>query len=275
MVSPGLHHVTSITADGQKCLDFYTRMVGLRLVKRTVNFDDPGSYHFYFADERGTPGSIVTFFVIPGMTRGRVGSPSLDGISLSLPEPKLKAAIERLRAEHHPVDCLPDGAVYTFDPDGQQVTLFWAPPEQPGPRLHEQAVLVRHGQETRDFIGKWLGEPALRLLDIDTHVEQVRNGAGTVHHLAFRAGSESSQLELRQQLIDAGVHVSPQMNRGYFRSIYFREPGGLLLEVATDEPGLAADEPLDSLGRKLCLSADLEPNRAAIEAALPKINFGS
>jgi catechol-2,3-dioxygenase len=208
------------------------------------------------------------------LARGRVGSPSLDGISLSLPEPKLKSVIERLRAEHHPVDCLPDGAVYTFDPDGQQVTLFWAPPEQPGPRLHEHAALVRHGQETRDFVEKWLGEAALRLLDIDTHVERFRNGAGVVHHIAFRAESETAQLELQKRLAEAGVHVSPQMNRGYFRSIYFREPGGLLLEVATDEPGFTADEAPEALGRKLCLPADLEPNRAAIEAALPKIDFG-
>lgn len=274
MNSPGLHHVTSITADGQKCLDFYTRLVGLRLVKRTVNFDDPGSYHFYFGDDRGTPGSVVTFFVTPGLPRGRVGSPSLDGISLSLPEPALKAAIERLRGGNHPVDCLPDGAVGTFDPDGQQVTLFPAPPEQRGPRLHQQVALVRHGPDTRDFVGRWLGETALRLLDIDSHAARGRNGAGTVHHVAFRAESEAAQLELQRQLAEAGVHVSPQMDRGYFRSIYFREPGGLLLEVATDEPGFAVDEAPEALGRTLCLPPGLERQRAHIEASLPPIDFG-
>lgn len=273
MNSPGLHHVTSITADGQKCLDFYARLLGLRLVKRTVNFDDPGSYHFYFGDETGSPGSIVTFFVIPGLPRGRVGSPSLDGISLSMPDPMLRDSIARLHGANFPLDCLPDGAVYTFDPDGQQVTLSPATPGQAGPRLHEQAVLVRHAPETRDFVAKWLGEAALRMLDIDTHVERARNGAGTVHHVAFRAESEASQLELRRQLAEAGVHVSPQMNRGYFRSIYFREPGGILLEVATDQPGFAVDEAPDSLGRTLCLPVELESRRREIEAALPRIDF--
>jgi glyoxalase family protein len=273
-ISPGLHHLTAITADGQKCFDFYSGLLGLRLVKRTVNFDDPRSYHFYFGDDRGSPGSIVTFFVIPGLVRGRIGSPMIDGISLSLPEPKLKAAIERLKKAGCPVDPLPDGAVYTFDPDGQQITLFWAPPEQPGPRLAELPVLVRHAQTTRDFVGTWLGDSALRMLDIDSHVERARNGAGTVHHLAFRVESEEAQLDLQQRLVAANVHVSPQMNRGYFHSIYFREPGGILLEVATDAPGFATDEAPDALGRKLCLPENLEPHRREIEQALPKIDFG-
>ena len=309
LVTPGIHHVTGIASDPQQNLDFYSGVLGMRLVKRTVNFDDPTTYHFYFADAEGTPGTVLTFFPWPRSRRGRQGAGQVAVTSFSILPGAIGFWIERFiryRVEfEHPKTRFDDERVITFkDPDGFMGELvahpgaearkggsFVVPPEHSIRGIYS----VTLWQESCDLTGKLLvddlGFTAVReQASIFRYAAGDREsggsivdlrcvpglwagsmGAGVVHHVAFRAPDDEAQLKVRNELVAKGFNVTPQIDRDYFHSIYFREPGGVLFEIATDPPGFTVDEPLDKLGQSLKLPAWLEPRRFEIEALLPNI----
>jgi catechol 2,3-dioxygenase-like lactoylglutathione lyase family enzyme len=309
LVTPGIHHVTGIASDPQQNLDFYSGVLGMRLVKRTVNFDDPTTYHFYFADAEGTPGTVLTFFPWPKSRRGRQGAGQVAVTSFSILPGAIGYWIERFikyRVEfEHPKTRFDDERVITFkDPDGFMGELvahpgaearkggsFVVPPEHSIRGIYS----VTLWQESCDLTGKLLvddlGFTAVREQasifryaagdrDSGGSIVDLRcvpglwagsMGAGVVHHVAFRATNDEAQLKARNELVAKGFNVTPQIDRDYFHSIYFREPGGVLFEIATDPPGFTVDEPLDKLGQSLKLPAWLEPRRFEIEALLPNI----
>jgi glyoxalase family protein len=264
----GLHHVTALAGDPRRNLDFYTRVSGMRLVKRTVNFDDPASYHFYFSAGAGAPGTLLTFFPwgvpkMPDGRRGERGSGQIVNVTVRVP-------------------ALPASPL--ADPDGIGIELVQSP-ESPG--IQSVTLCEKDAGPTAAFLRDVLGlkmvreEPQrirLELADggrIDVlHSPEAPRGrmaAGVVHHVALRVADEAAQLEWRERLIHAGLRVSPVKDRLYFHSIYFREPGGVLLEIATDGPGFSIDEPEDRLGQRLCLPPWLEPVRESIERRLPPL----
>lgn len=268
----GLHHVTAITADAKANHDFYVNTLGLRLVKQTVNFDDPTSLHLYYGDEMGSPGSIVTFFAHTGLPRGVAGTPMVTTTMLGLLDYETEDGGE-----------LDEAA----DPDGMGL---WLSPGEQRVRLEQVVHTLAADQieTSAAFIARFLGL-AVQRFDDDRHFLAVpdeennpivqiepashaaRPGAGTVHHVAFRIGSDEEQQALRAELVEAGVQVSPIMDRQYFKSIYFREPGGILLEVATDGPGFMVDEDRETLGTRLMLPAQFESRRAELEQTVPWI----
>ncbi|MEV4144913.1 ring-cleaving dioxygenase [Amycolatopsis sp. NPDC049691] len=306
----GLHHVTAIGGDPQRNADFYLRTLGLRLVKTTVNFDDPGTYHLYYGDSSGKPGSLMTFFPWPDAPSGRHGTGQATTTSFSIPEASLGWWKQHLAAngvETGQVRNADDEETITFrDPDGLKLALVAHP--QGDPRdpwdtelvpaahairgLHSVTLSVTKEDATAGMLTDGLGltfatqdSNRLRfaagdggpgaLVDVLVTPDAPRGlvAAGTVHHVAWRAPDEETQKTWREELVDQGVHVTSILDRQYFRSIYFREPGGTLLEVATDEPGFAIDEPLLELGRALKLPPWLEPRREEIQHMLPKLNL--
>jgi catechol 2,3-dioxygenase-like lactoylglutathione lyase family enzyme len=305
----GLHHVTAITSNAQTNIDFYCGVLGLRLVKVTVNFDDPTSYHLYYGDALGQPGTIMTFFVWPGASRGRVGPPALTATSFAIPEGALPFWAARL-AEHGVVT---KRAVARFgedvlgfeDLDGMALEFVATPTPgggatMDGPIPAENAIRGFHGVTVSE---EGYEKTARLLSDVmgfrtDGHegnrfryrtgagafasvvdllcVPDARHGtlgAGIVHHVAFRTPDDVQQREWRSRIAGLGYNVSPVMDRQYFRSIYFREPGGVLFEIATDLPGFAADEPADRLGTKLMLPPQFERHRSELEAKLPPVRL--
>ncbi|MBE1576646.1 ring-cleaving dioxygenase [Amycolatopsis roodepoortensis] len=308
----GLHHVTAIGGDPQRNADFYTRALGLRLVKTTVNFDDPGTYHLYYGDESGKPGSLMTFFPWRDAPKGRHGTGQATTTSFSVPESSLgwwKRHLAENRVESSQVRNADGEETLTFlDPDGLELALVAHP--QGDPRdpwdtklvpaehairgLHSVTLSVSKEDATAGMLTDGLGLTFVHqdgnrlrfsageggpgaLVDVLVTPDAPRGlvAAGTVHHVAWRAPDEDTQAAWRDELIDDGVNVTSILDRQYFRSIYFREPGGTLLEVATDEPGFAIDEPLLELGRALKLPPWLEPKREDIEAMLPKLDLPS
>jgi glyoxalase family protein len=304
----GLHHVTAIASDPQRNLDFYTGVLGLRFVKRTVNFDDPGTYHFYFGDDTGSPGTILTFFPWPGVGRGKPGAGEVAATAFSVPATSLPFWEQRLR--EHDVRAeraesrFGDGVLAFTDPDGMQVEIVGHADALPAnaPRFSsvpaERSIrgffgvtlLERNSRETAVILemmgfrksaeeGNRLrfsaeaGAPAQHVdLLIDANARSARGGAGSVHHIAFRAPDDASQLEWRAE-IARHLDVTPVFDRTYFHSIYFREPGGVLFELATDPPGFLLDEPAETLGETLRLPEWLEVKRDLIESHLPKIEL--
>lgn len=282
----GIHHVTAITADAQKNIDFYCGVLGLRFVKLTVNFDDPSSYHLYYGDELGRPGTIMTFFAWPGGHRGRVGPPQVTSTAFAVPV----GALDFWRFDDrvlHFTD--PDGVgldiVATRQPGGQSwpggpvpdehairgfhsVTISEEGYESTARVLTELMGFKAHGSEGNRFRYRaGVGDGFASDVDL-VCVPDARNGgmgAGIVHHVAFRTPDDLQQEGWWKQVASANPNVSPVMDRQYFRSIYFREPGGVLFEIATDSPGFAVDEPAQRLGSKLMLPAQHEPRRAEIE----------
>jgi glyoxalase family protein len=305
---PGIHHVTAIASDPQQNVDFYTRILGLRLVKLTVNFDDPGTYHLYYGDERGQPGTVLTFFPWPGASRGRRGTGQVAVTSFSVPEGTLDYWEERFKRYDITTGQrqrrFEEEALTFLDPDWMQLELVAGPeageisPWDQGPVPAEYAIRGFHSvtlwennlQPTAALLTGTLGFEAVAesgprfrfrgsaqspgaVVDL-VHLpdgERGWGGAGTVHHVAWRTPDDAEQLAWRQTLADRGLHVTPVMDRQYFRSIYFREPGGVLFEIATDPPGFIRDESLAELGTRLRLPAWLETQRAAVEAALPEL----
>jgi catechol 2,3-dioxygenase-like lactoylglutathione lyase family enzyme len=309
--SAGIHHVTAIASDPQRNLDFYAGVLGMHLVKRTVNFDDPTTYHFYFGDTDGAPGSILTFFPWPDARRGRQGAGQIAVVSFSILPSSVGFWIERFIRYHvdfeHPATRFDDGRVIAFkDPDGLMLELVahsaaesrpgWAGGAIPGEHSVRGIYSVTLWQESCDLTGKLLTETlgfrAVReQASIFRYAADGRGtggvvdlrcvpglwpgvmGAGTIHHVAFRAVDDDEQASARKELVDLGYNVTPPIDRDYFHSIYFREPGGALFEIATDPPGFTIDEPLDSLGQSLKLPQWLEPRRFEIEALLPTIRL--
>ncbi|WP_410618273.1 ring-cleaving dioxygenase [Amycolatopsis sp. cmx-8-4] len=306
----GLHHVTAIGGDPQRNADFYLRTLGLRLVKTTVNFDDPGTYHLYYGDSSGKPGSLMTFFPWPDAPSGRHGTGQATTTSFSVPEASIgwwKQHLNAQKIETGEVRNADDEDTLTFrDPDGLQLALVahpqgdprdpWdtelVPAEHAVRGLHSVTLSVTKEDATAGMLTDGLGlgftgqdGNRLRfaagaggpgaLVDVLVTPDAPRGlvAAGTVHHVAWRAPDEATQKTWREELVDKGVTVTSILDRQYFRSIYFREPGGTLLEVATDEPGFAIDEPLLELGRALKLPPWLEPRRDEIRHMLPKLNL--
>ena len=302
----GIHHVTAVATDPQRNADFYLRTLGLRLVKQTINFDAPDTYHLYYGDEAGNPGTILTFFPWPGVPQGRRGTGQATITSFSIPEASLgwwKQRLERQGVDvREAVTRMEEDALSFSDPDGLVIELVAhtgtdeRPPWERGPIPAEHGIrglhsvtLCESGYEDTahllvDRLGFRLsGESNERfrfavgdggpgeVVDLVCQPEAPRGlvSAGTVHHVAWRAPDEDTEATWRGELVDAGLNVTPIIDRNYFRSIYFREPGGVLLEIATDPPGFSIDEPLLELGQKLQLPPWMEPRREDIEAALP------
>ena len=305
-----LHHVTAITSDPQRSLDFYTGVLGMRLVKLTVNYDDPDNYHLYFGDELGRPGSIVTLFPWPGGNPGRQGVGQIGEIGLAVPRGALGFWIERLLTRGVPYQGPArrfDEQVLAFrDPDGLLFEIVataradaveaW----REGPVAPEHAVRGLHGvtvwedgdSGTAALLTRTLGltpagemEHRLRFQSsgagVGTVVDLRRapgfwrgtEGVGTVHHVAFRAANDEGQLGLRAEVERLGLAPTGVIDRQYFRSVYFREPGGVLFEIASDDPGFTVDENPSELGSGLRLPPAYEPDRERIVAGLPPIRL--
>lgn len=290
---PGIHHITAIASDPQANVDFYTGFLRLRLVKRTVNFDDPGTYHFYYGDYAGTPGTILTFFPWPGARRGRQGTGQLAAVSFAIES--AAEWLERAAAANIPVRAEPERfgqrVLSLEDPDGLPLELIetpgthgsFGPPtialegfERSARLLTETLGFRQVAEEENRFRFQSAAAGIASSVDLVCRPDSPRGlgGAGTVHHIAWRAAGQPEQAEWRRKLTAAGYDVTPVIDRNYFYSIYFREPGGVLYEIATDPPGFTADEPLESLGEALKLPPQYEPLRARIEAALPPIKTG-
>ncbi len=305
-----IHHVTAIAREPQRNLEFYAATLGMRLVKLTVNYDDPGTYHFYFGDELGRPGTLLTFFPWTGGRPGRQGTGQINGIGLAIPQGSLGYWLERLLARgvkyEGPIRRFGEQVLAFADPDGLMVELVATPRVSglagwtDGPVPAEHAVRGLHGVtiwEDGDagsarFLTEIMGytvrgeeENRVRLEAGDeglgTVVELRRaagfwrgtDGPGTVHHVAFRAPDDAAQAERQRAIRSMGVDVTDVRDRTYFRSIYFREPGGVLFEIATDGPGFTLDEAPGELGTSLKLPARLETLRSRLEVALPPLRL--
>jgi glyoxalase family protein len=308
-VTAGIHHVTTIASLAQRTYDFHVNVLGLRVVKRSVNFDDPGTWHLYFGDATGAPGTLLTLFPYENGRQGRIGEGQFSRVAFAVPLSSFAFWIERFltRGIHVEGPSLrfgdriltvhdPDGLTYEIVGTGYAAALpGWDGGSVPathairglhGVTLHEPAaadgdLLLRElfgysasateGDTTR-FIAA--GEPGLgKVVDLrrTSGTERGTGGAGTVHHVAFRAADDAAQALVREAVVAKGLGVTEFIDRQYFRSIYFRTPGGALFEVATDPPGMLVDEPLATLGTTLQLPPQYEIRRAAIAAQLPAL----
>ncbi|HNB53694.1 MAG TPA: ring-cleaving dioxygenase [Anaerolineales bacterium] len=302
----GLHHITAVASNPQKNVDFYHLLLGQRLIKRTVNFDDPGTYHFYYGDEIGTPGTIMTYFPWQHVRRGRKGNGETGAVAYTIRPESVgfwQSWLNKNGITPVPVETRFGAEVLPFeDPDGMSLELivsdhpatleFWA--DGPIPDSHalkgfhgvtlwldtvEPTAAVLTGPMGYQFVGqegnryRYQGASG----DIGLYVDLLHRpgqppaqfGAGSVHHIAFRTVDDAEQVEYQQTLRRAGLGVTPVRDRQYFHSIYFREPGGVLFEVATDAPGFLYDEPRAELGTHLKLPPWLEEHRPKITLALP------
>jgi catechol 2,3-dioxygenase-like lactoylglutathione lyase family enzyme len=302
----GIHHITAIAGDPRQNLDFYGDLLGLHLVKRTVNFDDPATYHFYFGDREAHPGTLLTFFLWPGAPRGRHGAGQATGVSFSIPEGAMGYWMERLKAAKLAIDGsrkrFGEETISFHDHDGLPLELVANPDARPGwvegPVPAEHAIRGIHGvtlsvevhEKTAAVLADLLGFRATKERGNRFRYEAGRGGAGavvdvewvpgltqgevavgTVHHVAWRTPDAVEQREWRREIAARGLRVTPVVDRTYFRSIYFREPGGVLFEIATDGPGFAVDEPAEELGTRLVLPPWLEPRRRDLEMRLPPL----
>jgi len=305
----GLHHITAIAGAAKRNYDFYTRVLGLRLVKKTVNFDDPHTYHFYFGDEVGTPGTILTFFPWENIQSGRRGTRQVTEIGYSVPESSFDFWINRFEQQNIIYNKVAEkfGEPYlTFlDPDGLKLELIAA--KNPDSRKPWETAEVSAANATRGFhnitittnklqptadvlthiFGYQLQESNVNRYRFRTDAVDVANlvdivevpgegvghvAGGSVHHVAFRVKDEQTLMDFRTKILNAGLHITEKIDRNYFYSLYFREPGGVLFEIATDNPGFAIDESVDQLGSGLKLPAQYESHRAEISTSLPKLD---
>ncbi len=300
----GIHHITAITADPQKNLDFYEGFLGQRLVKKTVNFDDPTAYHLYYGDAVGTPGTILTFFYWPGIPRGVRGIGEVSGIYYAIEEASF--SFWKKRTKEYGIECteetLPFGeqVLILFDPDGLRIGLVAASIESPvvpwsdGPvprtkvlrgfygasiavpelALIESSLTGGLGYELLKVVGKvtrlqaahWPGKYVA--IQEKPDLPRARQGAGSVHHIAFQAKNDSAREALRQQVNAIGIASTGMIDRQYFHSTYFMTPAGVLFEIATDDIGFGIDEPISELGEHLKLPPQHEASREAIEKHL-------
>jgi len=304
----GIHHITAIAGNAKKNFDFYTRVLGLRMVKKTVNFDDPHTYHFYYGDKVGTPGTILTFFPWEGITTGRRGARQVTEIGYSVPEGSLDFWQKRFEDNNviynKPAEKFGEQYLSFLDPDGLKFEL--TVPKTPDTREPWTTDEISAENATRGFhhitiTSNKMDATAKILTDIfgykllEQHVNRYRfvtdaveNAAivdiveipaeiaghvagGSVHHVAFRVENEEVLMQYREKIVNAGLHITEKIDRNYFYSLYFREPGGVLFELATDNPGFSVDEPVDELGSGLKLPAQYEAHRQEIEQSLPKL----
>jgi catechol 2,3-dioxygenase-like lactoylglutathione lyase family enzyme len=309
VATAGIHHVSSIAGDPQRNVDFYAGVLGLRLVKLTVNYDDPGSYHLYYGNERGDPGSILTFFPWGREAApGRVGIGQVAITSLSIVPHAIAYWVGRLIAKgvkyagpHRRFD---DQLLSFGDPDGNQIELIahesaatrpaWSdgpiPADSAIRGIHSVTLLEADLDPAAQVLSTVLGFRPTRSEETRFRFEAAGDsgnivdvraagefwggtmGPGTVHHVAFRARSAEEQERTRDEVLRSGLGVTPVLDRKYFQSIYFREPGGVLFESATDEPGFLVDEPVESLGGGLQLPAWLMGDRPVIERRLEPLH---
>ncbi|TQQ79565.1 ring-cleaving dioxygenase [Halonotius roseus] len=313
--TPGIHHVTCIAGDPQQNMDFWVETLGLRLVKRSINQDDPSTYHFFFADAEGTPGTSMTFFPWENLRQGKVGSGQVSRTAFRVPEGSLEFWEDRFddygvdyedRVERFGETVLP-----FYDPDGLPVELVeveipeddptvpWTEfvPEDAAIRgFHSVTLWLADPQRTEEVLrtmgleeagteespGDTPGDERTRFeatgtvgkyVDVLPTIEGARQGHGTVHHVAFQTPSDEDQMAMRKAVSAQGVRPTQQINRHWFRSVYFREPNGILFELATSGPGYTSDEPLDELGEKLILPGEFEDQREQIESGLSDVTI--
>jgi len=306
----GLHHITAIAGDAKRNFNFYSNILGLRFIKKTVNFDDPGTYHFYFGDEVGSAGTILTFFPWgAGIQQGRKGSGMATEIGYSVPKGSLDFWQKRFEQYNviynKPAEKFGEKYLTFLDPDGLKLELIESKTEDN--RKAWETDEVKANVATKGFHNITLTlndiKPTAAILTeifgyklIDQEVNRYRyatdavenaaivdlveladekrglNANGTVHHVAFRVQNDEILMKFREKIEAYGLQITPQIDRQYFHSLYFREPGGVLFEIATDNPGFTVDESLEELGKNLKLPAQYESQREAIEAHLVKIN---
>lgn len=304
----GLHHVTTMAGDTQQNVDYYTSILGLRLVKKTINFDAPDVYHLYYGNETGSPGTILTFFPYGNLPRGRKGAGQLTYTAFSVPTAALSFWIDRLH-EHSishtgPQKRFSETYLRFEDHDGAGVELVFneedkrpgwdngqIPVEYAVRGFHTVTLNEANPDQTIELLTKTMqhtlvGEEEGRFrfragtggpgnyVDVlhSPNDGRALQGAGSVHHVAFSTDSDETQLTIRAQLTEAGFHPTTVLDRQYFHSIYFREPGGILFEIATNPPGFTVDESLAGLGTALKLPPQYESRRAKVEAELPEIS---
>jgi glyoxalase family protein len=296
----GIHHITAICGKPQPNIDFYTGVLGLRMVKLTVNYDQPTSYHLYFGDESGNPGTVLTFFSWPELPRGRAGTGTATALAFSVPSKSIPFWESRLRS-HKLVFSrekrFGDELIKFSDPDGLALELVardeegfpWKIDARSAISGFHSITLTEDGfEETESTLTKTMGlhkegeeEGRFRYLvgddfvDVLCHPSAARGivSGGTIHHVAYRTPDEKTQVSWRKRLVEAGLNVTPIINRYYFHSIYFREPGGVLFEIATDPPGFLIDESKDKLGTSLKLPPWLERYRKELEGELPPVKL--
>src|SRR5690554_209356 len=304
----GLHHITAIAGDAQRNYDFYTKTLGFRLVKKTVNFDDPQTYHFYFGDEVGSPGTILTFFPWANVRQGKNGVGMATEIGFSVPKGSLdfwKSRFEKLNIRHDIISERFREKYLSFqDTDGLWLNLIEAKhkDERKGWETDEiKAEVAIKGFHTVTLTLNNIKATAAILTEVFGYKQVERddnlyryktdavenaaivdllempeaqigiNAAGTNHHIAFRVKDEEDLMAIREKIVDRGLHITEKINRDYFFSLYFREPGGVLFEIATDNPGFATDETVENLGSSLQLPDQYEPMRDQIVKGLPKL----
>ena len=304
----GIHHITAIASSVSENLAFYEEALGLRLVKKTVNFDDPYTYHLYYGDSRGSPGTIITFFPWEKLPRGRAGAGMVTSIALSISMGSVDHWRNRLNCEGIETkegSRFGDHVIQFEDPHGLSLELVETPTahsaliqssnQKSDPYrivgFHSATALLNSLKETQSLLLNLLGmvlhdKEGIRYrfkmerddffghfydVVIDAQAETGRQGGGTVHHIAFRTPTDDEQKNWQKSLMDKGFSVTPIRDRKYFKSIYFHEPGGVLFEIATDPPGFTVDEPYERLGRDLKLPAQYEFMRTDIESRLPKL----
>jgi glyoxalase family protein len=305
----GIHHVTAISGPARRNLDFYGRVLGLRLVKKTVNFDDPGTYHLYYGDAAGSPGTILTFFPWEHAAPGRLGIGETQETVFRVPAGSIGYWAHRLVEKGVPHDApvkrFGETVLAFRDPDGMRLALVGLPGIEGEPAaeqgdvpaehairgFHSVSLLLADAAATGAILSDVLGFEEIAREDtliryratgtalgsiVDLRVAggflPARMGAGSVHHIAFRASSDAAQSEMVRRLAENhGIRATEQRDRNYFRSVYFREPGHVLFEIATDDPGFAIDESVETLGQGLMLPPHYEGQRARIEAVLPDL----
>lgn len=301
----GLHHITAIAGDAQRNYDFYTKILGFRLVKKTVNFDDPTTYHFYFGDEVGSPGTILTFFPWANVRQGENGVGMATEVDYSIPKGSLnfwKTRFEKLNISYKLSEKFGEKHIAFSDPDGLNISLIESRQKdnRKGRETDEiNADVAIKGFYTVTLILNNIKGTATILTEVFGYnfleqkenlyryqTESVENAAlidllemplaskglnagGTIHHIAFRVKDEETLMAFREKIVSKGLHITEKINRDYFFSLYFREPGGVLFEIATDNPGFATDETVEKLGTSLQLPIQHEPLREKIEKALP------
>ena len=325
----GIHHVTAITSNPQKNIDFYTGDLGLRLVKLTVNQDDPTAYHLYYGDELGRPGTILTFFHWPNIPRGRRGTSQVIATAFLIPENSINYWIDRFKSKQiefrGPSKRFDDEQVITlYDHDGLELELVahksaedrsvnvwnegpipiehairgfysatlseegyertasvltdelgFIPTRQDGSRFRYEIPTTETPSSTSSIGKEEVGVGGARIVDVLClpYTQQALIGIGSVHHMAFRTPTDEQQMILRHNIVKARLNATPVIDRFYFHSVYFREPGGVLFEIATNPPGFAVDEKVGMLGTRLVLPPWLESMRSDLEKILPPVNF--
>ncbi|MFM9872292.1 MAG: ring-cleaving dioxygenase [Fimbriimonadaceae bacterium] len=299
----GIHHVTAMCSDAQSNVNFYSGVLGLRLVKVTINYDDPSTYHLYYGDPQGSPGTLLTFFPWPQSPLGTIGAGQATTMSFAIPKNAIPSWTDRLSNNNIPfnqVEKFGNPTLQFLDHDGFQLELV-ASIQTPKPEVawdSTPAGVAIHGfhgvqiaslrpQNTQKLLTETMGyvltaeENNIELYtspaEIGNTVELSLNstptgrmGSGIVHHVAFRAEDDEDHAQWREKFINAGMRPTEFIDRNYFHSIYFREPGGILYEIATDPPGMTYNEPIESLGTTLVLPPWLEPHRAEVASNLPE-----